>query len=191
MNSMPMTIMDLFSSGENALSQDKFLRMESCEKMCQLRGRISRKVIGMPWALALSTISKKALEILDLRIPEILVTAWNKYQILDEYADEVKKDVVLASHTVKSLHRPRLEVIVNEVRIHDIEFEIEVSFILHGIVLRVQNGKVKEISAGNCRVRLSVRCEECSILENETRTFEFFRPMSLGDGILIKPSAGK
>jgi hypothetical protein len=196
MASMSLTIREFFFHQGSQLWSDSFSKIDSCEKLCQLKQKISQRIFGTPWGPTLKSITENALLIFDVSIPEILITAWNKYEILSECTDKNKYppwkkwDVELISHTVKSVHRPRLEITVNGVNAYEIEFELELALAIHGVILKVQNAKVKEISAGNCRGELRVRCEECLIIERATRTFEFLKPISFGKGIPINLHRG-
>jgi hypothetical protein len=186
---MFLTLSDIFFYKGSQLLPSFFSEMESCEKMCQIKQTISPRIFGLSWGPTLKSIKKNALKIFDVSIVEILFAAWNKYEILSECADKKKyppwkkTDVALITHTVKSLQHPRLEITVNRMKAYEINFEIELSLAIHGVILKVQNAKVKEISIGNCKAELRVRCEECLIIEKETQAIEFLEPISLGKGI--------
>lgn len=61
-----------------------------------------------------------------------------------------------------------------------------------GIVLKIADGRIKEITAGNSKDVLSVRCEDCLITGKESRTINFFRPIhSLRSGIPIRAMSEK
>ena len=185
---MLLTLREVFLSGTNQATLAAFSKIGSCGKMRYLK-KMSPQLLKIPWNQALKDISGKAPEVLDLSIPEILVAAWKKYKILFEWLDYMKcplgkeKKVDLVSHTIKSIHHPFLEIMVNGVKTQVIEFEIELSLVIHAITLKLQGGRLKEISAGNCRGELRVQCEECLIIDRATRPIEFLRPISLGEGI--------
>jgi hypothetical protein len=162
--------------------------MESCRKVCRFREGMARSFLEVPWKSVLTEISSKAVEILDMSIPQVLVRAWKKYDLLSEGSPNAVKNVELVSHTVKSIHRPRSVISVDGIETCEIHFEIELSLAMHGIILMILNGRLKEISTGNCKGQLSIRCEDCLIIEKETRTIEFFKPLSLGKGFPLWPS---
>jgi len=115
----------------------------------------------------------------------MLVRAWEKYKVLSEWTNNENfppgriNNVDLIFHTVKSEHHPRLEIMVNGIKTQEIEFKVELSLLIHAITLKLQDGRIKEISAGNCRGELKVWCEECLIIDRKTRTIEFLQPVSL------------
>ena len=145
------------------------------------------------WPLALNKISEKTEDLLDISVPDILVSAWNKYFVLLKYLDKKKYPpnetflVPLLEHTVKSQHHPFIELIINNVSITKLDFDINVSLTLKGMVLKIQDGKVLEISTGNCKGKGTVKCHKLLILEKETRTFSMPQSIKLGKGIPIAP----
>ena len=56
---------------------------------------------------------------------------------------------------------------------------------LEGIILKIQEGKIKEITTGTCKGKGTVECENILILERKTRPFCLPGSVSLGEGIPI------
>jgi hypothetical protein len=189
-NDTQITLNQIFSSEE--LSQERMASVESCKKMSSVRARILKEA-RVKWPIAFEIIVEKIADILDVSIPGIMVGAWNKYKILVKYADSEKYPpnetflVPMAEHTVKSEHNPYIEILINGKPVGEINFNITVSLILKGIILKVQGGKVKAINTGTCKGKGTLKCENIVILEKETRSISLPGSIDLGEGIPIVP----
>jgi len=167
--------------------------MESTKTFMSIKETIVREAKDIRWPVAYNTIINKVGSLLNISLSDIMVGAWRKYKILLKYCDKKKYGpdetflVSLAEHTITSNHKPYIEVIVNENPIGKIDFPIALSFTLKGFVLKVQDGKIKEIQTGNCRGKGEVKCEEFTILEKQTQTYSLPGVIQLGDGVPIIP----
>ncbi|MBN1190178.1 MAG: hypothetical protein JXA46_10530 [Dehalococcoidales bacterium] len=179
-----------FFSSQTQLSTRSFSPVESCEKMLSVK-RLLLQQAGVTWPLVLDTFLEKTRDILNIDIPDIMTAAWNKYKILLKYKDKEKYPpddtflVHLAEHTFRSMHQPFIEIRVNDQLVDTIDFEIALSLTLKGIALKIRDGKIREISAGECKGKGSVHCENRLILEKETKSFTLPGTISLGDGVPI------
>lgn len=191
MNNSQITLNRFFSL-EKELLRQQLSGIESGEKMSLLKGRIL-KATRIKWPLAFDNIVDKIGDALDISVPDIMVMAWNKYRILLKYLDREKYPatetflVALAEHTIKSEHRPFIEMLVNDKPVGKIEFNISVSLMLEGIILKIQDAKIKEISIGTCKGKGTLRCENQIILQKETEKISLPVSIGLGEGVPIMP----
>ncbi|MBI4468835.1 MAG: hypothetical protein HY650_05870 [Acidobacteria bacterium] len=122
-----------------------------------------------------------------------MVGAWNKYRPLLKYADRSKYPpeevalVPLAEHTISSEHHPYVEIMWGEQSLGKLEFGIELEITLEGIVLKNQDGKIKEIKTGTCKVKGTVKYADLVILEKDSEEISLPGPIDLGEGVAIKP----
>jgi hypothetical protein len=120
-----------------------------------------------------------------------MVKAWNKYRELLKYTDKEKYPpdvsvlVPLAEHTIKSEHKPYIEILINDKSVGKIDFNINISLTLKGIILKIRDGKIKEIQTGSCKGKGTIKCEDLVILEKETESFSLPGSINLGEGIPI------
>ncbi|HEY54975.1 MAG TPA: hypothetical protein G4N91_01660 [Dehalococcoidia bacterium] len=184
-----------FFSPEKKLSPEQLSSLESNKKVSSLKEKIWKetKVKG---PLVLDLIIKKTAEILDIGILDIMVKAWNKYKILLKYLDKEKYPpgetflVPLAEHTIKSEHRPSIEILINDQPAGKIEFSISISIMLEGVILKIQDGKIKGITTGTCKGKGAFACENVVLLEKKTASIPLPGSIDLGEGIPI-PSPTK
>ncbi len=192
MNNEQPTLKELFSIKEKELSGKRLRRMKSVERMKSLKERLSTDAKEIRWPMAFSEVIKKINDLLNIRILDILAAAWDKYRDLLKYADRNKYSpdetffVQLAEHSIKSEHHPYIEILINDRPLTKIDFEIVASLALKGIVLKIQDGKIKEILAGSCTGKGIIKCEKFLLLEKETESFPLPGSISLGEGVPIR-----
>ncbi len=142
-------------------------------------------------------------EALDVGLDQVLVSAWKKYQGLQEYADPEKHPpeetalVPLAKHSIKSAHKPHVDLKVKNVLIGSIRLEVQLALQLEGVVLKVQAGRILDLRGGACQASGSLKCllkskvgtKDILSLQRETPKFQLPGAFSFGAGIAI-PAAG-
>lgn len=179
-----------FPSGR--ITSEEWLKAESSEAIANLRKELLKEA-RVKWPVVVDLALKKINDILDIKFLDIIEGAWKKYAILLKYTDREKYPpsesylVSLADHTVKSKHKPAIEVWVDGTRRFDIKFEIELSLTLSGIILKVQDGKIREVHTGTCKGKGIVKCENVVIMEKETQSISLPGSINLGEGIPIAP----
>jgi hypothetical protein len=179
-----------FFSPEKKLSPKSLSSLELSKKFASLKKKIWKetKVKG---PLILDSIIKKTIDMLDIKVLDIMVKAWNKYKILLKYLDKEKYPpdetflVPLAEHTINSEHRPSIDILINDQPVGNIEFSITFSIMLEGIILKIQDGKIKGINTGTCKGKGTLKCENVVILEKKTASIPLPGSIDLGEGIPI------
>lgn len=188
MNSSEITLHQLFPLKEKILSL-----MESSKGVVALKEKIAKEVTSIKWPVTFDEIKNKIKDLLDISIPDIMVSAWNKYGILLNYTDKKKYSsnetflVPLAEHTIKSEHKPYIEILINDKSVGKIDFNINISLTLKGIILKIRDGKIQEIQTGSCKGKGTIKCEDFVILEKETESFPLPGSINLGEGAVITP----
>jgi len=191
MNNLPITLNQIFVFKENELSPDKISEIESSNKMLSLKEKISKEIPGIKWNVTLNEVVKKIGDLLNISLADIMVGAWNKYRTLQKYLDQKKYSpeeiimIPLAEHKIKSVHRPYIEILINDQVVGKIEFSINITLTLEGIILKVQNAKIKEILTGTCKAKGTIKCENFVILEKDLSSISLPGSIALGEGIPI------
>lgn len=93
----------------------------------------------------------------------------------------------MAEHTIKSEHKPYIEILINDKSVGKIDFNINISLTLKGIILKIRDGKIQEIQTGSCKGKGTIKCENFVILEKETESISLPGSINLGEGIPIVP----
>ncbi len=191
MNNSQITLDRFFSLDKELLRQQLF-GVESGEKMSLLKGTVLKST-RIKWPLAFDNIIDKIGDVLNVSIPDIMVMSWNKYRILLKYLDREKYPatetflVALTEHTIKSEHRPFIEILISDKPVGKIEFNITVFLMLEGVILKIQDGKIKEIRIGTCKGKGTMSCENQIIFRKETEKISFPVLIGLGEGVPIMP----
>ena len=184
------TLIDFFGLEKKHL-EDKRSGMEATPTFEFLKETLAREVKDVLWPTAYETIASKIDALLGVRLSDIMIGAWKKLGILIKYSDPEKYGpeetflIPLAEHTITSSHKPYIIVIINGLPAKQINFSITLSLILKGFVLKVQDGKIKEIQTGTCQGKGVIKCEEVTIMEKQTDTCRLPGVIHLGDGIPI------
>jgi hypothetical protein len=188
-NSSQITLNQFFCS-QKELSPKRMSSVESCQKMCSMRDRVLKEA-KCKWPIAFEIIVEKIADILNIGILDIMVMTWEKYRILLKYADCKECPpgetflVPLLEHTIKSEHCPFIEIMINGKPVGKINFHISICLMIEGMILKIQDGKIKEITTGSCKGKGTVMCENFVILEKKTGPICLPGSISLGEGIPI------
>jgi hypothetical protein len=193
MSNSQVTLNQFFFLNAEELSEKELCVVESEGQTESLRKAVSKEVKHIKWPGIFSEIAKKIEELLDIDIPDIMVKAWAKYKTLLKYTDREKYPpdqtvlVPLVEHKIESEHHPHIDIVIDDKPFAKIEFQINIELTLKGMVLKIQDGKIKEVKMGSCEGKGSIKCGESVILEKEMEPFSLPSSIDLGDGIPIKP----
>lgn len=193
MNVAPLTLTQFFSLQNKELLPAKLSTLESSGQVSTVKEAVAKQAKGVGWGVIEDQIFEKLKDLLAISIPDILVAAWNKYQILLKYLDREKYPpnesflVPLAEHCITSEHHPYVEILVNEQPVGKIGFDIKVALTLEGIILKIQGGKIKEIFTGTCKGKGTISCDNIVILEKKTESVALPGSIDLGQGVPIAP----
>jgi len=184
-----ITLNQFLTLQEGGIPKDLEARLEFSGDMATVRDALQAR--GLNWEMAWSKIIGGLDELLNISLEGILVKAWKKYQELRKYRDNEKYPpnetylVHLVEHTIRSVHRPYLAVLINGIEIQKIEFAISLALTMEGAVLKIRDGKIKEIMPGACKGKGTLSCGEFVLMEQKTRKFVLPASISLGGGIPI------
>jgi hypothetical protein len=152
---------------------------ETSEKFAILRNTIIQKKPQMLWSSVSNEIAKKVPELLDIKLKDILVGAWKKYQQVEQCLEQGTDNpdetflVPLVKHNIVSEHNPKIEIRIDEVYIGQIDFEILLELELNGIILKIKGSKIEGIKAGSCKCKGSLASEGVVLFQDSTETCYF------------------
>jgi len=128
---------------------------------------------------------------LDIPFSTLIVGAWVRTRLLEQYCERSMRApeetfvVSLAQHVVRSKYAPSIELLVNEKAIDSLQFGIEVTLALEGLVLRIRNGRIMELRSGKCEASGTITCAGHPMAERKSRAVALPGVVSLGQGIEI------
>jgi hypothetical protein len=158
---------------------EKFSRIELKDKVSELKKEINKKEPRLKWEKVFGEVKETSSKLLDVKLKDVLESAWGKYEEVEKYLDEEKYNtdetflIPLVEHTVVSEHHPKIEIRLGELYIGEIDFEVELKLLLSGIILKIAHGEIQGVSAGKCRSSGSFVCEGITLFEDESSEFEF------------------
>jgi len=180
-----------FFSSETKSSTKELMKAESHDNVADIK-EIIKEQVKVPWPVACGFILRKFMEALDTKVSDVMIEAWKKYKDIVQYTDEKKYPpdetycVSLAEHTIESVHKPYLEILFDNQPVGKrIKFEIKIFLTVEGIALEIQGGKIMKVHTGSCKGGGSIKLEDFTILEKETKSFTLPGSISLGQGIPI------
>ena len=191
MSPSQIALKHIFHIEDNKQLRSKFSEVERSKVITGLKENELIKVGGIHWHLLYTEILVKLNELLNIKVLDVFIDAWIKNDIFQKYTQikEASPDetilIPLAEHSIKSQHHPYLEILLNENVVAKVNFEIIVSFYVKGIILKIQNEKLIEISTGECTVKGDLICENIKIFEIELRKIDLPGVIKLENGKLI------
>jgi hypothetical protein len=196
MNNSVITINDFFGLKKKKLSKKLSSAIESSTKIVNAQENVLKEIAGIKWPVALKEIVQRIDEILSVSIVDIMVRAWDKSRILIKYLDKKKYGnetilVPLAEHTIKSTHHPYIELLINDKSVGKLNFNINLSIMLKGIILKIQNGKITEIMIGSCQGNGNIKCEGFLLAEKKLKSIKLPYAINFADGVAITASRHK
>lgn len=173
-----ITLKDIIGIKNDEQLNSKFTRMENLEILNKIKDKTVAKINLIQWPKLYNEILKKFAEALEIEIIDIIAGAWIKSNIFQKYkqVEDAQPDetvlIPVAEHSVNSKHSPYLEILLNEKSMAKINFEINLSIKLKGIILKIRNKKLKEIHTGECAVKVELNCENIKILDVESKSIK-------------------
>ncbi len=122
-----------------------------------------------------SQIATVAHELLDLDLGDLAVSGWRKHAALTAAADRTianpgSSEVVdLAAHRISSAHHPYVELLLNDVHIATVRFELRVEFLVRALVATVRHGHVAALGVGACDVTATLAAEGVQLVKQQAR----------------------
>jgi hypothetical protein len=122
-----------------------------------------------------SQIATVAQELLDLELGGLAVAGWRKHAALTAAADRTRANpgssevVDLAAHQITSIHRPYVELLLNDVHIATVRFELRVEFLVRALVATVRDSHIAALGFGACDVTATLAAEGVQLVEQQAR----------------------
>jgi hypothetical protein len=120
-----------------------------------------------------SQIATVAHELLDLDLGELVVAGWRTHAALAAAAERTKANpgssevVDLATHRITLVHRPYVELLLNDVHIATVRFELRVEFLVRALVATVRHGHVAALGFGACDVTATLAAEGVQLVKQQ------------------------
>ena len=103
--------------------------------------------------------------LLDLDLGDLVVAGWRKQGQLAAAAERTAANpgssevVELATHRISSAHHPFVELLVNDVHLATVTFDLQLEFVVKALVVTVRDGQVVSLHSGACDVAATLAAE--------------------------------
>ena len=134
---------------------------------------------GIKWTAAMPDLGAKICELLDIRIPDILMTAWKKADALRQALAESQADpersvyLDLAEHSIDYETQPFIDVKIKGASVKKITLTVMLNLKLKAFTLKVQNGAICEIQTGSCEAKGTIKYDKLPIAEKKLSPIKF------------------
>lgn len=161
------------------------------------QGKLKQEAKGIKWTAAMPDLGAKICELLDIKIHDILMTAWKKAEALrqalaDSQADPERSIYLdLAEHTIDYETRPFVDVKIKGASVKKITLTVALNLKLKGFTLKVQNGAIREIQTGSCEGKGTIKYEKLAIAEKKLSPIKFPLTIEVPNLFLISEPAAK
>lgn len=194
MSKTNLTMREMFELENGKAPAMQKTALDTSKTAMELREQLTKKWRLIQWGAVRDVLFDKAVEMLDIPLLTFLLPAWKKYRDIMEFADSQKYPpnetelVSLAEHTIKVEHHPYLQVTYRgaEIPRARLEFTLKADLILHGIILRIQGGKIIAIQGGALSGSGELLLETESIIKKQFGSYELPGRVDLKDGILLR-----
>ena len=120
-------------------------------------------------------VASVAAGLLDVGLGEALVSAWRKHTALTQAAERTlavggsEEVVVLATHRVSWTYRPHVDLLLDGRKLKTFDFDLTVTFELHGVVAVVGRGDLVALRAGDCLITATLELEGQALARKQER----------------------
>lgn len=183
------TIGDVFGMPEKGVEDP------SDDRWKTIRERLNEEVKGIKWTAAMPDLAPKLCDLLDIKIPNVLVTAWKKATEIKAVLEKSKQTpeeityLELAEHGINSEHKPSIDVKLRGATVKTIALLVQLGFKLRGFVLKIQNGAIVELQTGSCEVKGTVKYGGLAIAEKKLAPIKlpFSIPLTIAETVPPTP----
>ena len=159
------------------------------DELNALKTRVSSALKGMPWGDLEETVCSRLSDLLKQDPMELISSAWEKYRVLADAAEQSKSGetvfVPLAEHSITSDLHPYVEIHLGAEIIRKIEFDVTITLQLKGLVLKIEEEKIKSVEAGSCEGSGEIQVKNISLWKHDFKPIDLPGRVKLGSGIAI------
>jgi hypothetical protein len=164
--------------------------------------KLAEETQGIKWTAAMPDLGSKIGELLDIRIHDMLLTAWKKVEAVRQALEESKQTpdkasyLDLTEHSIDYETKPFIDVKIKRASVKKLTLTVAVNLKLKGFGLKVQNGLIRALQTGKCEGKGTIKFEKLTVAEKKLEPIKFPFTIAVPGLITIteppaKPVAGK
>jgi len=145
--------------------------------------KLAEETRGIKWTAAMPDLGSKIGELLDIKIHDILLTAWKKVEAVRQALEDSKQTpdkasyLDLTEHSIDYETKPFIDVKIKSASVKKLTLTVAINLKVKVFVLKVQNGAIRELQAGKCEGKGTIKYEKLSIAEKKFEPIKF--PVSI------------
>lgn len=184
------TLADVFGGPDLRRSAQQFFSKSDLEKTADLA---AAETIENASELVASLAATATDQLLDVSLEDILMGAWTKMVVLQQFAVGEKltsnktHTLLLSEHKVTSKHSPSIELFVYDKKVAEAPFDIILTLVVAKTKLMIKHGRIMEVRISGCQAMGKLCCQGQLVLEKKSTELKFPSALKLGDGIEIPP----
>ena len=147
---------DLFLGKDGQLPTASLGRLESADRIREAQQGLLEAAKDLEWHGAWRLIKERLPELFDVSVLDLLLAGWEKYALVAEYAEKSRKEpgkthrVPLHRKRLTSEHHPRIDLLINERVVEELDFTIRLKLDFAGAQLTLENGELRAVRTGEC-----------------------------------------
>jgi hypothetical protein len=144
------------------------------------------------WRELSSDIEQELEQVFDVRLIDLLASAWKDYRALGECADPIAHpanemiSLPMIDHSIETALQPCVDVIIGTRPPVRITFAITCELEFKGLVLKIQDATIRAICVGSCRAKASIKCDGITVIRRESKKLNLPGRIVLAHGIPIQ-----
>jgi len=159
-----------------------------------LRGveeKVRKELKSVDGAAVNEALFAKLAQTLDDPIFKVLADAWSKCADILKYGDRKKYPpgetflVSLAQHSISSVHKPSIDIVINEIRFATLEFLVTLAINIEAFQLEIQDARIKRMRAGKLHASGEVGMGGVPIYQKALQPVRLPLTVDLGEGVRI------
>lgn len=145
--------------------------------------KLAEEAKGIKWTAAMPDLGSRIGELLDIKIHDLLLTAWKKVEAVRKAMEESKQTpdkavyLDLAEHSIDYETRPFIDVKVKRASVKKLTLNVVLNLKIKGFGLKIQNGAIRELQTGKCEGKGTIKYEKLTIAEKKVEPIKF--PLSI------------
>ena len=158
--------------------------------------KLAEETRGIRWSAAMPDLGSKIAELLDIKIHDMLLTAWTKVDAVRQAIEDSKRApdkatyLDLTEHGIDFETKPFIEVKMKSASVKKISLTVAINLRVKGFGLKVQNGAIRELQTGKCEGKGTIKYEKLSIAEKKIQPIKFPLTIEIPNSIpIFEPAA--
>lgn len=182
------SLKQLFLEGDESVQT---MRAKHTKLFDDIEEKVKAAAKGIKWKATLPDLTEKIAELLDIKIPDVLMEALKKLDTLVQYADQSRQapaDILyldLSEFPVNAELHPYLQIHVNGIPLKKVEVTVRLALVIKAIRLKIQNGRIRAIDEGALEIVGKVLLGDLVLADKSFPDVQLPGSIDLGEGISI------